>query len=261
MNQDTPPPNGHTPRAQRDDFNQERRETISRLDALRQAALERDRAIPNAQDLARRRTVVAFAKKALPTLAILLLISIAAWPEVTHLVSQNRAAMREMARLRVESGNMEDAIYRGLDEHQRPYTISARITHQEGPDRVDLTNPVADIMLPDAGWAQIQADRGVYMQHEQTLNLDGHVVLYRDDGTLLNGPSADLDLKHDVVASHDSVHAEGPFGTEDAQGYFLDQHAGIMQFTGAGQTVRFDDSSTGTHSGPQPSPKGAHTAP
>ncbi|KXV54298.1 hypothetical protein AD936_08670, partial [Gluconobacter japonicus] len=75
----------------------------------------------------------------------------------------------------------------------------------------------------------------------QTLNLDDHVVLYRDDGTLMNGPSADMDLKQDVIASRDWVHAEGPFGTQDAQGYFLDQHAGIMQFTGPGLTVRNDD--------------------
>ncbi|GBR52072.1 hypothetical protein AA106555_0789 [Neokomagataea thailandica NBRC 106555] len=260
MSQNSPGDN-QARRPQRDDFNQERRDQISRLDAIRQAASERDRGIPDANDLARRRSVVAFAKRALPTLAILLLVSIAAWPEVTHLVSQNRAALREMARLRVESGNMENAVYRGLDEHQRPYTISARVTHQEGPDRVDLTNPVADILLPGSGWAQIHADRGIYMQHEQTLNLDGHVVLYRDDGTLLNGPSADLDLKHDVVASRDGVHAEGPFGTEDAQGYFLDQHEGIMQFTGSGRTVRFDDTNTGAQPKQNSPSQGAPTAP
>ncbi|EHH69246.1 LPS export ABC transporter periplasmic protein LptC [Gluconobacter morbifer] len=228
-------------RPQRDDFATDRTESLARLDALRRAAFHRVRLPPNAEQLARRRSLLGFAKWALPGLALVLLSSIAAWPEISHLVNQNRAALREMARLRVESGNMEEAVYRGLDAHNHLYMITARITHQEGPDRVDLTEPVADIQLSGDSWAHIRADRGVYMQHEQTLDLDDHVVLYRDDGTLMNGPSADLDLKQDVIASRDWVHAEGPFGTQDAQGYFLDQHAGIMQFTGPGLTVRNDD--------------------
>lgn len=228
-------------RPKRDDFSGNRNESLAKLDALRRAAFQKVRTAPNPEELARRRSLLGFAKWALPGLALVLLSSIAAWPEISHLVNQNRAALKEMARLRVESGNMENAVYRGLDAHNHLYMITARVTHQEGPDRVDLVDPIADIELAGNSWAHIKADRGVYMQHEQTLNLDDNVVLYRDDGTLMNGPSADMDLKQDVIASRDWVHAEGPFGKQDAQGYFLDQHAGIMQFTGPGLTVRNDD--------------------
>lgn len=236
-----PPPENGEPRIRREDFDPDRAESLARLDSLRRAAFQRIRQAPDAEQLARRRSLLGFAKWALPGLALVLLSSIAAWPEISHLVNQNRAALKEMARLRVESGNMEQATYRGLDAHNHPYMITARTTHQQGPDRVDLIDPVADIQLSGNSWAHIRSDRGVYMQHEQTLDLDDNVVLYRDDGLLLNGPSADLDLKAGVIASRDWVHAEGPFGRQDAQGYFLDQHAGIMQFTGPGLTVRNDD--------------------
>lgn len=247
MTGETPPkpPKDGKQHPVRDDFDDlsdpARAESLARLDALRRESFERVRVPPNAEQIARRRSLLGFAKWALPGLAMVLLSSIAAWPEISRLVNQNRAALREMARMRVESGNMQDAVYRGVDAHDRRYMITARMTHQEGPDRVDLVDPVADIELSGDSWAHIRADRGVYMQHEQTLDLDDHVVLYRDDGTLLNGPSADLDLRQDVIASRDWVHAEGPFGTQDAQGYFLDHHAGIMQFTGPGLTVRNDD--------------------
>ncbi|MBS1093479.1 LPS export ABC transporter periplasmic protein LptC [Gluconobacter wancherniae] len=229
------------PKPRREDFASNRSESLAKLDSLRRLAFQKKRVAPSAELIARRRSLLALAKWALPSLALVLLASIAAWPEISHLINQNRAALREMARLRVESGNMENAVYRGLDAHNHLYMITAHTTHQEGPDRVNLVDPVADIQLSGNSWAHIKADRGVYMQHEQTLDLDDHVVLYRDDGTLMNGPSADLDLKQGVVASRDWVHAEGPFGTEDAQGYFMDQHAGLLEFTGPGQTVRNDD--------------------
>lgn len=228
------------PRPQREDFARD----PARLAAIREAIQERahSRPVPSAADLARRRSLLDAAKWVLPGLALLLLGSIAVWPELSRLMNENRAALREMARTKVESGNMEGAVYRGVDTHGRPYMITARLTHQIGPDRVDLTDPEADIFLGASGWADIRADHGVYMQHEQTLNLWGHVVLYRDDGTLMNGTTADLDLKRSVVASDDGVHAEGPFGILDAQGYFLDQHAGILQFTGPQRVIRNDDS-------------------
>ncbi|QDH17547.1 LPS export ABC transporter periplasmic protein LptC [Swingsia samuiensis] len=239
MNNDHTPENDKKP--QRDDFAQNRSENLAKLDALRREAFQKIRIAPDADQLARRRSLLKFAKWALPGFALTLLASIAAWPEVSHLMNENKAALREMARLRVESGNMENAVYRGLDAHGRLYMITARVTHQQGPDRIDLVDPIADIQLSSSSWAHIRANKGLYMQHEQTLNLDQNVVLYRDDGVLLNGPSADLDLKQDVIASHDWVHAEGPFGTQNALGYFLDQHAGIMQFTGPGLTIRNDD--------------------
>lgn len=228
-------------RPQRDDF----AHSPNRLQMLREAMgrdPSRNRHIPTPADLARRRSFLGAAKWALPTLALLLLGSIAVWPELSRLVNENRAAMREMAKMKVESGNMEGAIYRGLDEHGRPYMITARLTHQTGPDRVELTDPEADIFM-DGGWADVRAEHGVYMQHEQTLNLRDHVVLYRDDGTLMNGVTSDIDLKQSVLASDDWVHAEGPFGVLDAQGYFIDQHAGLLQFTGPQRVIRNDDQS------------------
>lgn len=236
----TPPENGGKARAERADFARDPADLAAKRAAMRGAG-RRQLRMPTAADLARRRSMLDAAKWVLPSLALLLLGSIAVWPEISRLMNQNRAAIREMAKMKVETGKMEGAVYRGLDVHGRPYMITARVTHQMGPDRVNLTAPEADIFLSGSGWVEARADKGVYMQHEQTLDLRGHVVLYRDDGTLMNGPSANIDLKQSVVASDDGVHAEGPFGVLDAQGYFLDQHAGILQFTGPQRVIRNDD--------------------
>jgi len=233
MNDDTPK------RPQREDFARDTARAKEIRDALQRD--QRQRTVPTSTDIARRRSLLAAAKWALPALAVLLLGSIAAWPELARLMTQNKAAIREMARLRIESGAMEGANYRGLDAHDRPYMITAVTTHQIGDDRFDLTQPIADTFLSGGGWAEIRADRGVYMQHEQALDLYGHVVVYRDDGTIINGPTADIDLKQSIIASDNWVHVEGPFGMLDAQGYFLDQHAGLAQFTGPVRLIHNDD--------------------
>ena len=151
-------------RPKRDDFSGNRSESLAKLDALRRAAFQKVRTAPNPEELARRRSLLGFAKWALPGLALVLLSSIAAWPEISHLVNQNRAALKEMARLRVERGNMENAVYRGLDAHNHLYMITARVTHQEGPDRVDLVDPVADIELAGNAWGHTKAESGGYLQ-------------------------------------------------------------------------------------------------
>ena len=57
------------------------------------------------------------------------------------------------------------------------------------------------------------------MQHASQLDLSHDVVLYRDDGTTLRTESASIDLKNGAAANAEPVHAEGPFGTLDAQGF------------------------------------------
>lgn len=233
--------------AKREDFEPGRQEQREKLNALRQTAFERERKAPTKAEMERRRSRLNLAKWLLPSLAGIFLVSIAAWPEVTHLLHQNRAILHELGLLKLESGHMDHAIYRDIDSHGRPYMLTADIAHQMDADRIDLDRPEGDMLLSPNQWFHIRADHGVYLQHEQTLDLDGHVVLYRSDGVLLNTPSADLDLKRGIAATHDWVHAEGPFGTQDAQGAFLDQNAGLIQFMGPGLTNRFDDvSETGS---------------
>ena len=47
------------------------------------------------------------------------------------------------------------------------------------------------------------------------------MTLYRDDGTTMVTASASIDLKPGAAAGGEPTHAEGPFGTLDAQGFTL----------------------------------------
>ena len=215
------------------------------------------RRLPNADEIARRRRLLRWTKWTLPAGALLLLGSIAAWPEIDRAINSARIGLVAASRVRIDSGHMMGARYRGLDSHDRPYTITATEARQvaapasvpagattagtAADDTVDLRTPVADTLGDGGSWVQISGERGVYLQHGQQLDLSHGVTLYRDDGIMMTGPVADLDLKRGVVASSDWVHAEGPFGQLDAQSYLMSQRDGIAQFTGPGRLVLNDD--------------------
>ncbi|MCL1562030.1 LPS export ABC transporter periplasmic protein LptC [Parasaccharibacter sp. TMW 2.1886] len=231
----------NAPQPNREDFDPDRLEKTRQLDAMRQESMARQRTPPSAEAMARRSLLLKRAKWGLPGLAMFLLFSVAIWPEINHLIHQNSAILASMRHAHTDSGMMEHATYHDLDSQDRPYTITSRIARQSEPDRIDMTEPEADILLHNHQWVHARADSGMYLQHEQTLTLNGHVVIYRSDGVLLNSPSADIDLPQQVIATHDWVHAEGPFGTQDAEGAFMDQQTGTLQFLGAGRTDHFED--------------------
>jgi lipopolysaccharide export system protein LptC len=199
------------------------------------------RKVPDAATLARRRTMLRWAKWLLPATALLLLSAIAVWPEVERLISANQTTMRELSKVKIESGNLVGATYRGVDEYNRPFTITADTVHQAPSNRLDLNNPVADILTQGGDWLMVRSEKGVYMQHAQILDLTGEVTLYRNDGLMMHTPLADIDIKTGIIASDSWVRAEGPFGSLDAHGFLLSQHDGLAQFRGPGRLILNDD--------------------
>jgi len=77
----------------------------------------------------------------------------------------------------------------------------------------------------------------VFLQHANQLDLSGAVTLYRDDGTTMTTASASVDLKNGAAASAEPTHAEGPFGTLDAQGFTLTDKGTAIQFAGPAHLV------------------------
>jgi lipopolysaccharide export system protein LptC len=194
------------------------------------------RTLPSTAATARRRRLVALAKRLLPLVAVVLLATLALWPEFHRDAEEGRVAYRRGALL-PESGQLTDARYHGVDEHGRPYTITASVAHQLSPERIDLTAPAGDVSLESGSWLMVRSRQGVYLQHAQQLDLSGEVMLYRDDGTALSTDSAAIDLKAGAAAGADMTHVEGPFGTLDAQGFSVVDGGTVIRFTGPGRLV------------------------
>jgi len=200
------------------------------------AAAARTRRPPSPGDLARRRLLITLTKWLLPAVALLLLATIAVWPEVDRIKDTARVAYQRGSAA-IAGATITDARYHGVDEQGRPYTLTAATAQQDGPERINLTLPKGDTTLANGTWLILQAKRGVFLQHSNQLDLSREVTLYRDDGTTLVTASASIDLKNGAAASDEPTHAEGPFGTLDAQGFTITDKGASVQFIGPAHLV------------------------
>lgn len=200
------------------------------------AAAARTRHPPTKRHLARRHFAVTVTKWLLPALALALLSTIALWPEFDQTAEEARLAFKQVSG-EINGAELIDARYHGIDEKGRPYTVTAATAQQAGGDRINLTSPKADITLQNGTWLMLQAKDGVYWQHSNQLDLSHAVTLYRDDGTTMVTASAAIDIKNGAASGAEPVHAQGPFGTLDAQGFTLVDKGAIIQFTGPAKLV------------------------
>ncbi|CAK7192952.1 hypothetical protein COMNV_01162 [Commensalibacter sp. Nvir] len=210
----------------------------------------RKRKIPKPEEIRRRKQLIKYTKWILPLLALILLGSIATWPEIDRFINTNKEVLKQLARIKIESGTMIGAVFHGVDDHNSPYTITSNkvIQNSSNNNLILLTHPKADLLLQNNDWVEVSADTGVYAQHEQNLDLKGNVVLYRNDGLFMYSNISTISLKYSVVAADNWIHAEGPFGQLDAQAYFMDIHEGVAQFKGPGKLILNDDKSTSSSS-------------
>jgi len=190
----------------------------------------------SARAMARRRRGVRIAKILLPLAALILLSSVALWPEISRTIERGRETLQRLALVQT-GGVMRLPRYRGYDTQNQPYMVSADTADRIGEERYDLTNPRGDITLRNGTWLQVRSKHGIYVQKADQLDLTRNVVLYRADGTIMNSETATVDMRLGVVTSADYTHAEGPFGTLDAEGFTLLDKGGIVQFHGPAKLV------------------------
>ena len=187
--------------------------------------------------LARRRRTVRIMKYVLPFVGLALLSSIAVWPEISRTIARGRATLHDLTALRA-AGVMKLPRYRGYDQQNQPYMISADTATRVGDQRYNLVNPRGDITLHNGTWLQVQSKSGVYVEGVDQLDLTHNVTLYREDGTIMTSAVATMDMKQGAVMSGKYTHAEGPFGTLDADGGFsLFDKGNIVQFHGPARLV------------------------
>lgn len=200
------------------------------------AATSRLRQAPGARALSRRRLTIRLTKWLLPAIALALLTAIALWPEFDRATERARISFRRIA-AEIEGATMVEPRYRGVDERDRPYTVTAEKARQSSQDRIDLVAPKADITMEDGHWLMLQSRKGVYIQSANHLDLSEDVTLYRDDGTTMTTATVSIDLKAGAALSDDPVHVEGPFGTINAVGFAVTDKGAAVHFTGPASAV------------------------
>ncbi|MGB1876701.1 MAG: LPS export ABC transporter periplasmic protein LptC [Rhodospirillaceae bacterium] len=135
--------------------------------------------------------------------------------------------------------SLVNARYLGTDTSGQPFTVTAESVREAGggDDNIDLTAPQADISLNDGTWLMVGADTGRYHRESQTLNLEGAVNLFQDQGYELHTESAVVMLEQGAATSSTPVQTQGPFGRLESQGFDLQDKGKVVFFTGPAKLV------------------------
>lgn len=231
---------------------------VARASANRLPPPSRRRRAPTAQELARRRLAVAVAKRVLPLAALGLLATVALWPEFESAAERGRIAFRQTAQVRPDALHIVNPRYQGVDEQNRPYSVTAANAVQTATEEiVALRVPRADLLLADGGWVYLEAREGLYDKTRSTLDLTGAVTVHHDDGTQFVTARAALDLAAGGAAGDAPVAAQGPFGTLTAEGFRLRDRGQVVLFTGNARVVLEGTRDGNVLEGTQPAAEGA----
>ncbi len=181
---------------------------------------------------------MAVAKRLLPLAAVALLGAIALWPEFESAADRGRVAFRRVTEVRPDALHILQPRYQGLDEQNRPYTVTAENAVQAGnAEVVQLRAPKADLTLSDGAWVYLEAREGAYDKPRNWLDLSGNVTVHHDDGTQFVTERAGIDIAGGNASGNDAVQAQGPFGTLTAQGFRLQDRGQVVVFTGRSRVV------------------------
>jgi lipopolysaccharide export system protein LptC len=196
--------------------------------------LQRQRPDRAAIGIARRSYTVLLLKRVLPVAAVLLLVALAIAPNLHWGASTDRVVYHvQPGASSTAMSTMQNAQYRGVDQHGQPFTLTANQANEQGTDNVDLAKPEGNITLTSGAWIMLKSDKGVFNQKSQMLGLNGNVMLYRNDGTVMTAPTAAIDLHGGNASSTSPVAAQGPFGTLNAaNGFTLINRGADVVFKG-----------------------------
>jgi lipopolysaccharide export system protein LptC len=170
-------------------------------------------------------------KVLLPATAAALILLVLAWPQFSLEEDGFRLSVSKLAPGQAESLTMLNARFEGLDENDRPYTVTADIATQSENDKdlVTLERPKADITLTDGAWLALTAKSGEFRKEAQVLDLAGSVNLFHDKGFELRTEAARIYLDQGIAEGAQPVEGQGSVGTVQSEGFrVLDRGARIF---------------------------------
>ncbi len=191
--------------------------------------------------------LVGVLKVMLPALAVGLVLMLVVWSQISPNDDHIRIGLTELAPEDIDSVNVVNARYEGMDKKHRPFTVTAvRATQVDRKsDILDLTGPKADMTTESGAWLAVSADTGRYARKADVLDLKGSVSLFHDRGFEFHARSVRVNLKESTAVSDEPVEGQGPNGQLTAQGFEVSRGGDRILFTGRSKLVIFPDSGDG----------------
>ena len=179
-------------------------------------------------------------RRALPLIAIALLVVFAGWP-----ILQQREDARQAVIVMGEIGEVSDDLkmiqpqYTGTDAFGRSYSVTAEsaIPDAANPTEVRLSTLSAIIRDPSGRMVAVTAEEGVYYTQRGVILVNGDVRVGASGGFEAAGREAVLDLNRSRLTSRFPLKGKSPWGTLEANSLTAEQETGIVRFDGGVRVV------------------------
>lgn len=180
-----------------------------------------------------RRLILQLVKFVLPVLALGFLMLMLLWPRLAEKETAPEFADPGSPALR-DDLRMSSLRFTGMDGDNRPYLITATTATQDPADNelVHLENLQADIALDAGAWLAINARSGLMHNALQTLQLDGQVEAYMDNGYAFTTESARIDLSKGSLFADQPLRIQGPLGHLRARTMLASDKGQKLHFAG-----------------------------
>lgn len=196
---------------------------------LRTAA-ERARAFRSAK---RHSWLVFVLRKTLPLIAVLVL---AAYFVSTRMNIQVGGITASIDGMEIADGalRMLNPTLKGSDKDRGDYVIKADYADQDvkSPNLVKLQAIKADVTNPDGGWSRMRAVRGKFDSKKERLIMKDRIVFSTNTGLTGELTYATLDMKKQILRSHNPVLLTLPNGTVRANALTLRSNENVIVFRG-----------------------------
>ena len=134
----------------------------------------------------------------------------------------------------LEKLHMENTVFYITDSKNRVNNFVAKNVDetQPGSKLIKLNEPEGLLPTSNNKWITVSAPIGYYDQNKNLLWLDKNVKMVFSDGMTATTQIVYYDANLSKAYSQTPVHAQGYFGTLDAQGFEYDKNKKVLTFTG-----------------------------
>ena len=175
----------------------------------------------------------------LPTVALVLVGLILAWPYLKTEDLKFRLSFAAFTAVQTEDPSMVNPRYVGFDKDNQAFSITADLARKLSGElsNVELEMPKADITLKDGTWLVLTAETGIFRRTEKTLDLESAVNLFHDSGFEFRTSRAIIELEKGAARGTVPVHGQGSFGDLSGEGFYLIDKGKTIIFTGKSKLV------------------------
>ena len=183
---------------------------------------------------------VVYSKWSLVAVALVLIISLIAWP----LMSRDRSGLRisfvdkKTSATAPSSPVMTNPQYRGIGDKGQQYTINGASATQKTPTLVIIEKVESQMLRPDGSWYSLTADRAEYQQDAQIIELYGQVNVVDTQSNRFITEHATVETANMHIVGDKEVVGTGPRGNILASGFEITDNGEHILFTGGDQRVQ-----------------------